>query len=97
MICHIKVWRNAAHARHVLTPPPPPRTRLSELRAPPPSLRGSGRVSSFSRRALAPELWQSHCRLLVTTGLDPLVHAELQRANAGGSIRKRRFSMDCLA
>jgi len=35
MICHIKVWRNAARARHVLTPPPPPRARLSELRAVP--------------------------------------------------------------
>jgi hypothetical protein len=33
----------------------------------------------------------------VTTGLDPVVHAEDQQANAGGSIRKRRFSMDCLA
>ncbi len=27
--------------------------------------------------------------------LDPVVHAELQQANAGGSIRKRDFRMDC--
>ena len=32
---------------------------------------------------------------IVTTGLDPVVHAELQQANAGGSIRKRDFRMDC--
>jgi hypothetical protein len=25
----------------------------------------------------------------------PVVDAELQQANAGGSIRKRRFGMDC--
>jgi hypothetical protein len=35
-----------------------------------------------------------HSQKLVTTGLDPVVHAELRRANAGGSIRKRRFRID---
>jgi hypothetical protein len=34
---------------------------------------------------------------IVTTGLDRVVYAELQQANAGGSIRKRDFCMDCRA
>jgi hypothetical protein len=34
---------------------------------------------------------------IVTTALDAVVHAQLQRANAGGSIRNRSFGMDCLA
>jgi hypothetical protein len=33
-------------------------------------------VTSFSRRAFAPEFCKSHFIFLVTTGLDPVVHAE---------------------
>jgi hypothetical protein len=42
----------------------------------------------FSTRVLA-----SHGQKIVTTALDAVLHAELQQANAGGSIRKRRFGM----
>ena len=38
----------------------------------------------------------SHCRLRVTTGLDPVVHADVTPASAGGSATTSvRFGLDC--
>jgi hypothetical protein len=38
----------------------------------------------------------SHCRLLVTTGLDPVVHADEQLSRMPvEALRKPRFDMDC--
>ncbi|HTE77256.1 MAG TPA: hypothetical protein VK653_11010, partial [Xanthobacteraceae bacterium] len=50
-----------------------------------------------SRGASAHPSYATPLSEVVTTALDPVVHAELQRANAGGNIRKRSFGMDCLA
>ena len=71
------------------TPPPPPYARSRELRAVPlPPFHGGGRVSSFSRRAFAPELCHATVTALSDSSppdFDPVVHAEATRPNAGGS------------
>ena len=41
-------------------------------------------MTSRSRGAAERPSYAKHCRLLVTTGLDPVVHAEDQQASAGG-------------
>ena len=55
---------------------------------PPPPFHGGGRVSSFSRRAFAPELCHATVTALSNSSppdFDPVVHAEATRPNAGGS------------
>jgi hypothetical protein len=47
-------------------------------------------VMRLSTRAMP-----SHCRLLVTTGLDPVVHVDATQAMPVETLRKLRFGMDC--
>jgi hypothetical protein len=67
---------------------------LRELRAVPlPRFTGEDEQQRSRGASLRP----SHDKPLtetVTTGLDPVLHAEWQQANAGGSIPKRRFGTD---
>jgi hypothetical protein len=52
------------------------------------------RIEIRSRDATSHPSYDTPRFRAVTTGLDPVVHAEDQQANAGGSIRN---GMDCLA
>jgi len=70
--------------------------------APPSALAGEGEDGRLakqyrSRGASSHPSYATPLSRIVTTALDAVVHAGLQRANAGGSIYKRRFGMDCLA
>jgi hypothetical protein len=54
-------------------------------------------MTSRSRDAAERPSYGKPLSEVVTTGLDPVVHADVTQANAGGSIRKRSFCMDCRA
>jgi hypothetical protein len=89
--------RSALRRTHTRRSSPSERRRVGPdplAWSPSPAARGRMSVIVLAAR-LSARAMARHCRSLVTTGLDPVVHADVTQANAGGSIRKRSFGMDC--
>ena len=67
----------------------------AQLRGPPPPFSRGGKNHSHSRGAKSARVLQALCILLVTTGLDPVVHAEMQLQKPAESPNQLRRRMDC--